>query len=150
MKNSIIKSADFEAKCGEFVLGESHAFTLVPFSSVSRSTNQIHELEKRVVSYDFVRYSNNANLCYVLGEARRILDGPVYIVFMDSKDYGVVKLPSIKLFNCQFDLTVDPLGIVSILSIDLKNRIIVDYEEHDSKFSIEVDLQGPAYSLVDL
>lgn len=59
----------------------------------------------------------------------------VYLFVPLSKDCGAIEMNSIINFNFNFDFTDEPSGIISIISKNLKEKILLDfYEEQEVKY----------------
>jgi len=65
--------------------------------------------------------------------------GVVYLMTSLSKDCGGIELTSINEFNFEFNYNDEPDGIVSIISSDFKEKILLDFYSIKDKTYIEIE-----------
>lgn len=65
--------------------------------------------------------------------------GVVYLMTSLSKDCGGIELTSINEFNFEFNYNDEPDGIVSIISSDFKEKILLDFYLIKDKTYIEIE-----------
>ena len=63
----------------------------------------------------------------------------VYIFTSLSRDCGVVLIDSIIYFNFNFNFMDDHSGIISLISSDVKNKILLDFYEEDGLQYLEIE-----------
>ena len=63
----------------------------------------------------------------------------VYIFTSLSRDCGAVLIDSIIYFNFNFNFMDDHLGIISLISSDIKNKILLDFYEEDGLQYLEIE-----------
>lgn len=66
-------------------------------------------------------------------------NGRIYIFTSLSKDCGAVQITSISFFNFNFNFMDDPSGIISLISSDIKHKILLDFYEEDGLQYLEVE-----------
>ena len=63
----------------------------------------------------------------------------VYIFTSLSRDCGAVLIDSIIYFNFNFNFMDDHSGIISLISSDVKNKILLDFYEEDGLQYLEIE-----------
>jgi hypothetical protein len=63
----------------------------------------------------------------------------VYIFTSLSRDCGAVLIDSINSFNFNFNFMDDHSGIISLISSDVKNKILLDFYEEDGLLYLEIE-----------
>lgn len=63
----------------------------------------------------------------------------VYIFTSLSRDCGAVLIDSIIYFNFNFNFMDDHSGIISLISSDVKNKILLDFYEEDGLLYLEIE-----------
>lgn len=63
----------------------------------------------------------------------------VYIFTSLSRDCGAVLIDSIIYFNFNFNFMDDHSGIISLISSDIKNKILLDFYEEDGLQYLEIE-----------
>lgn len=64
----------------------------------------------------------------------------VYIFTSFSQDCGVIQIPSLKNFNFDFEFSDDLSGIISLVTLDLKSKILLDFYKEDNNEIIEIEI----------
>ena len=115
------------------------------FLSAIKSTRET----SREISY----YSEiNASTCTLFKWIGRSYTRPIKVITSRSSDIGCAVLPDINHFKCDFDLSLDTSGIVSLVSEDIQNEILIDYELlEDEGYTVTVEVYGREWTqLFDL
>lgn len=63
----------------------------------------------------------------------------VYIFTSLSRDCGAVLIDSIIYFNFNFNFMDDHSGIITLISSDVKNKILLDFYEEDGLQYLEIE-----------
>ncbi|CAH1000896.1 hypothetical protein LEM8419_01939 [Neolewinella maritima] len=103
----------------------------------------------RQISY----YSeSNAEVCALFEWIGKSYLNSIKVITSHSSDIGCAILPNMSHFKCNFDLSLDTFGIVSVMSEDIRNEILIDYElVEDKRYLVEVEIYGREWSkLFDL
>lgn|SRR5690606_5305130 len=66
-------------------------------------------------------------------------DNNIYVFTTLSRDCGAILIDNINSFNFDFHFADDPSGILSLISSDIKNKILLDFYEEDKLFYIEIE-----------
>lgn len=67
-------------------------------------------------------------------------DENVYLFTSLSMDCGVIMIKSITSFNFDFDFMDDSSGIISLIDLNVKNKILLDFYEEDKLQYLEIEL----------
>ena len=67
------------------------------------------------------------------------INDSVYILTSLSRDCGAVLIDSIIYFNFNFNFMDDHSGIISLISSDVKNKILLDFYEEDGLQYLEIE-----------
>lgn len=63
----------------------------------------------------------------------------IYVFTALSRDCGAVRIDSINSFNFEFNFMDDHSGIISLISSDVKNKILLDFYEDDGLLYLEIE-----------
>lgn len=66
-------------------------------------------------------------------------DNNIYVFTTLSRDCGAVLIDSINSFNFNFNFMDDHSGIISLISSDVKNKILLDFYEEDGLLYLEIE-----------
>ena len=104
----------------------------------------------REISREISYYSeSNAGICTLFEWIGRSYTRPIKVVTSRSSDIGCAVLPNINYFKCDFDLSLDTSGIVSLVSEDIQNEILIDYELlKDEGYTVTVEVYGREWTLL--
>ena len=65
------------------------------------------------------------------------------LVFTDNSNYcGAARIADLSKFNTQFNFEEEHSGIISILSQDLTNNLVIDFYEEIGQQFMELEVQG--------
>lgn len=71
---------------------------------------------------------------------------PVYIWTDLANVCGLLRPTPLREIDFDFELELDPRGIVSILSADYQDKMILDFSEDDGVQTLELEVSGPHWT----
>ncbi|MBM9575787.1 hypothetical protein JWG45_01345 [Leptospira sp. 201903070] len=74
---------------------------------------------------------------------------PIYIWTELSNDCGIYEINSILEFNFDFSFDINDKGLIHLLSINLKDEMILDFSNNYNEYELEVELCGPNWIHID-
>ncbi|OMP74934.1 hypothetical protein BW716_32820 [[Flexibacter] sp. ATCC 35208] len=104
--------------------------------SVDKTNNDI--ISKQIIPFD----DKEDILRFYIDNCSRLQPNKVYVVTDYSKECGVAVLDSLIRLNPNFAFNAEHTGIISILSEDLSNKLILDFYEENDRFFLEIETAG--------
>jgi hypothetical protein len=83
-----------------------------------------------------------------LAKMAEIKKGKVYLFTEYSKNCGALLLNSLNDFNHKFSFNDEHSGIISFLSEDLKDKLVLDFYVENDKYILELETQGFVWNSV--
>jgi hypothetical protein len=107
------------------------------------------KLNNKISSKKIVPFDDKENfLKFYIDNCLRLQPGKVYAFTDYSKDCGAAVLNDLKCLNPIFAFNAEHTGIISILSQDLANKLILDFYEENNKLFLEVEALGSLWGEV--
>jgi DNA-directed RNA polymerase beta' subunit len=107
-----------------------------------RVKSLIYDSKNYPVLKDTFLFKQKEKLKQVLDKLYNLYSGKI-LIFTDYSEYcGCIELKSLKYFNAYFDFKDEHSGIISIISKDLKNNLLLDFYEEESEFYLDIEVQG--------
>lgn len=103
-------------------------------------TDKIIEKERqlKLIFSKKILFENKEELKSIVSE-NISTDNNIYVFTTLSRDCGAILINNINSFNFDFHFADDPSGILSLISSDIKNKILLDFYEEDKLFYIEIE-----------
>ena len=94
-------------------------------------------------SFDF---KDKAKLSACINDLIKLYSGPVLVFTSYSEFCGAVEVSSLARFNVDFNYKDEHAGIISVISKDLKNKLLIDFYEEQGDFFITIETRGVLWS----
>ncbi len=122
----------------EEYLGIIHKITIIKNPKILSivETDRINDNQNKLNNSFSIKllFDNKSDLKNIILKQFKSKDN-VYLFIPLSKDCGAIEMDSIINFNFNFNFTDEPSGIISIISKNLKEKILLDfYEEQEVKY----------------
>lgn len=72
----------------------------------------------------------------------------VYLFTNYSIDCGITILDNLNMFKTDFDFYSEHAGLISLISEDLLTKIVLDFEEQNGQYFLEIELHGECWEKV--
>lgn len=107
------------------------------------------KINNNIASKKIIPFDHKENfLRFYIDNCSRLQPGNVYVFTDYSKDCGAAVFNSLKCLNPIFAFNAEHAGIISILSQDLANKLILDFYEENNKLFLEVEALGSLWGEV--
>lgn len=97
-----------------------------------------NELKLKLVFSKKILFKDKEELKSIIFEHISV-DNSIYVFTSLSRDCGAILINNINSFNFDFNFSDDLSGIISLISSDIRNKILLDFYEEDNLFYIEIE-----------
>ncbi|WP_232380458.1 hypothetical protein [Leptospira ainlahdjerensis] len=157
MNEETLKKFRYQLSMPKYIAEISH-LSLKPFSASNLVALDImEEIRQKAISKSEPK--KNINMQFEEKSTKRFKDfiqnlysknqNPIYIWTELSNDCGIYEINSILEFNFDFSFDINDKGLIHLLSINLKDEMILDFSNNYNEYELEVELCGPNWIHID-
>jgi hypothetical protein len=122
---------------------------LITFEETEMIIHKRKEISESIPSEKLVlKFEDKDRLLHYLSKMAELKKGKIYMFTEYSKSCGALLLNSLIDFNYNFAFSDEHSGIISFLSEDLKDKLILDFYEESGQYIIEIETQGYVWNSV--
>lgn len=122
---------------------------LITLEETKMIIHKRQEIGKSIPSEKLVlKFEDKDRLLSYLSKMAELKKGKIYLFIEYTKNCGALLLNSLKDFNYNFSFSDEHSGIISFLSEDLKDKLVLDFYEDTGQHILEIETQGYVWNSV--
>ncbi|MGI6339278.1 MAG: hypothetical protein ACOXZV_07885 [Bacteroidales bacterium] len=122
---------------------------LIPLEETEHLISRRKQISKSIPQKKVkLKFEDKARLYGYLNALESVRNGKIILFTEYSKYCGALLLNSFNDINYDFSFDDEHSGIVSILSENLNDKLLLDFYEEDGSFFIEVETQGHLWNCI--
>lgn len=114
---------------------------------LQRSAESINK--EKVLKYQLEFDHKEEFLIDCMIECNRLLSGMIYLFTGYSEDCGLAVVDTLMMLKPDFSFTSEHAGLISIISGDLSNKILLDFYEENNEYFLEIEIYGDLWGSIE-
>lgn len=109
------------------------------------------KLNREILAKEVVLFNDKERLLSIYADkCHRLLPNKIYVFTDYSKDCGVAVIDKLTRIKPTFSFDAEHGGLISILSEDLSNELILDFYEEKDEYFLEIEVLGNLWGKVNM